>query len=142
MRSRTATNNQAKLTNKILAKMQYPPPKSFSADDQNLPAGPALAIAPKQNALAKTRAPIPQAGQKNPAQAKLAAIFLASQQKRTATKLQLGCKIIGQMQKDAPRNRAKHAPNRQMPEKPNQDWPNRVHLDLVHHGRNRGGMAD
>ena len=119
MRSRTAANDPVKAANKMLAKMQHLPSKPCSANARNLQADPTSVIAPHRNALAKTQAPSPKARQKNPAQAKPAGIFRASQQNCTATMLQAGRKIIYQMQKNAPRNQDKHAQYRR-----SQEWPN------------------
>ena len=113
MRSRTAANNPAKAANQMRLKMQHLPPKPCSANARNLPAGPALLIAPRRKVPAKTQAPIPQAGRKNPAQAKPAGIFLASQQNRTAAIPQQGHRIMHHMLENAERNRGKPAQNRQ-----------------------------
>ena len=97
----------------MLAKMQHLPPKICSAKARNLPAGPALLIAPNRKVPAKTQAPIPQVGRKNPAQAKPAGIFLASQQNRTAAILQQGRRTMHHMPENAARNQGKRTQNRQ-----------------------------
>ena len=120
----------------MLAKMQHLPPKICSANARNLPAGPALLITPRRKVPAKTQAPIPEAGRKNPAQAKPAGIFLASQQNRTAAILQQGRRIMRHMLENAARNQGKHAQNLQGQGHPNQECPNRAH-----HSRDRADMA-
>ena len=127
MRSRTAANNPAKEASQMLAKMQHLPPKICSANARNLPAGPALLIAPHRKVPAKKQAPIPQVGRKNPAQAKPAGIFLASQQNRIAAILQQGRRTMHHMLENALRNRDKQAQNRQGWARPNQECPNRAH---------------
>ena len=136
MRSRAAANNPAKAANQMPAKMQHPPPKICSANAQNLPPDPALLIAPRRKVPAKTQAPIPEAGRKNPAQAEPAGIFLASQQNRTAAILQQGRRIMRNMLENAARNQGKHAQNLQGQGHPNQECPNRAH-----HSRDRADMA-
>ena len=141
MRSRTAANNPAKAANQMLAKMQHLPPKICSTNARNLPAGPALLIAPRRKVPAKTQAPIPQAGRKKPAHAKPAGIFLASQQNRTTAILQQGRRIMNHMLENAARNRRKHAQNRQGWEHPNQERPNQECPNRAHHGQDRADMA-
>ena len=141
MRSRTVANNPAKAANQMLLKMQHLPPKICSANARNLPAGLTLLIAPRRKVPAKTQAPIPQAGRKNSAQAKMADILLASQQIRTAAILQQDRRIMHHMLENAALNRVKHAQNRRGWEHLNQERPNQECPNRAHHGRDRADMA-